>query len=140
MNALQRYFSDDLAKLILRVAVAGLLLFHGVAKLTHGIAPLEGMLADIGIPGFLAYGIFLCEVLAPVLILIGLRTRIAALLVAFDMVVAVLLVHSGQFFTISGRGGGWSLELEAFFFLGALALFFSGAGKYRLHKAGSPWD
>src|SRR6476619_804826 len=92
------FHTDDAGKLVLRAALAVLLLFHGVAKLTGGIGFVGDMLAKAGLPAFLGYGVYVGEVVAPLLILIGLFTRPAALVVAFNMVVAVLLVHTGQLF------------------------------------------
>lgn len=48
--------NQDLGLLVLRISVGGLLLFHGVAKLLHGVGFIEGMLAALGLPGFIAYG------------------------------------------------------------------------------------
>ena len=33
------------------------------------------------------------------------------------------------------RGGGWGLELEAFYFLAAVAVFFLGPGRYSVSRA-----
>jgi hypothetical protein len=61
--------SDDAGKLVLRLAVAGIILFHGLFKLTHGVEWIRQPLGDLGLPGILAYGAYLGEVVAPVLIL-----------------------------------------------------------------------
>ena len=106
---------------ILRWAVAGLMLMHGVAKLIHGLAPIEGMLAKAGLPAFLAYGVLLGEVVAPLLVMANVMVAPAALVMAFNMVVAVALAHPGEFFTL-GRGGGWGLELQGLYFFGSLAI------------------
>lgn len=126
--------SDDMGKLLLRLAVGGLMLFHGLSKLAQGIGWLIGMV------GFLGYGVFLGEVVAPLLIIVGYRTRLAALVVAFDMVMAVLLVLRQSVFALKEMGGGWAIELEAFYFLGSIALFFMGAGKYRISKGEGRWE
>jgi len=96
------------------------------------------MLTAKGLPGFLAYGVYIGEIIVPLLLIIGFRTRIAALIFAFNMLVAMLLAHAGDIFTLS-KHGGWAVELIALFLFGALALFFTGAGKYAFsttHK----WD
>lgn len=107
--------------LLLRLTVAGLMLFHGVAKLRHGLAPIESMLAAAGLPPWIAYGVIVGEVIAPILILAGVLVRPAALVIAVNMVVAVALAHPSQLFTI-GRTGGYGLELQAFYLFGALAI------------------
>ncbi len=132
--------SDDVGKLLLRVAIGGVLLFHGVFKLQHGVAWIAGPLGQVGLPGFLAYGTYVAEVVAPVLILLGLWTRLAALVVAFDLCMAIVLVLRPQLFAVKEMGGGWGVEVEALFLLGALALVFLGAGRYRLTRAESTLD
>src|SRR5262249_27927991 len=66
---------DDIAKLMLRILIGGLLLFHGVDKLRNGVGSVRADLAKAGLPGILAYGIYLGEVVAPLLVLLGLWTR-----------------------------------------------------------------
>lgn len=45
----------------------------------------------------------------------------AALVMAFNMVVAVAMAHASQFYTL-GKSGGWALELEGQYFFGAVAI------------------
>ncbi len=132
--------SEDLGKLLLRVTVGGLLLFHGVSKLSHGVAWISGPLEAVGLPGFIRYGAYIGEVLAPVLLIIGYRARLAALFVALDLFMAIVLVLRHQIFTIKEAGGGWSIELEAFFILTALVIFFLGGGKYKVTGKENAWD
>jgi putative oxidoreductase len=68
----------------------------------------------------------------------GFRTRIAAVLLAITCVVAVATAHSQEVFTISDHGG-YALELLMLYLFGALALFFTGAGKYAVSK-NNQWD
>lgn len=124
-----RFATDDHGKLILRVALAILLLFHGISKLSGGIGFITGMLEKAGVPGVLGYLVYVGEVVAPVLLLIGLFTRAAAVVVAINMVVALLLVHTGQFFTLSDTGG-WALELQGMYLATAIAIALLGAGRF----------
>lgn len=121
----------DLGKLILRLCLGLLLLFHGIHKLQYGIGGIEGMLMAHGLPGFIAYGVLIGEVLAPLMVLIGYYSRIGAGIIVINMLVAVVLVHipSGDLFKLAGSGG-WALELQAFYLFTALALCFMGAGRY----------
>jgi len=132
--------SDDVGKLILRLAVAGLMLFHGISKVIHGIGWMPLMLNQNGLPGFIGYGVYVAELLAPLLLIAGWQTRLASLVIAFDMIMAVGLAHRDAIFTVRAGGGGWSIELEAFYFLAALTLFFVGAGKYSVSKGQGRWD
>lgn len=121
----------DLGKLIIRLTLGGLMLFHGISKLINGIGFIEGQLASHGIPAFFAYGVYVGEVIAPLMVLLGYQTRIGALIIVFNMLVALALVHSHQLLTLGGNGG-WALELQGFFLFTALALVFLGPGKYKL--------
>jgi putative oxidoreductase len=123
--------TDDGGKLLLRAVLAILLLFHGFSKLIGGIGPIAGMVQGVGLPAVFAYGVYIGEVVAPLLILVGVFTRPAALVVAINMVVALLLAHTSQFFTL-GQTGGWALELQGMFLAAALAVALLGAGRYSL--------
>jgi putative oxidoreductase len=121
--------TDDHGKLVLRVVLAALLLFHGVSKLMGGIGFISGMLEKVGAPAALGYLVYVGEVIAPLLILIGLYTRAAALVVAMNMIVALLLVHTSQFFTMADTGG-WALELQGMYLGAAIVLALLGAGRF----------
>lgn len=131
--------SDDFGRLILRLAVGILVGMHGVAKLTGGVGGIMGMLGKAGLPPQLAYLAYVGEVLAPALLIVGLWTRPAALVVAVNMLFAIFLAHTGQLFSITGTGG-WALELQGMFLFGALAIALLGAGRYSLGGAGARWN
>lgn len=124
--------NTDLGLLLLRLSTGGLMLFHGVSKLIHGISFLVENMGAFG------YAVYIGEVLAPIAILLGFRTRIAAVLLAITCVVAVATAHAQDIFSISDHGG-YALELLMLYLFGALALFFTGAGKYALSK-NNKWD
>ncbi|WP_152205847.1 DoxX family protein [Marinobacter changyiensis] len=121
----------DFGKLIIRLTLGGLMLFHGVAKLFNGISGIEGMLAGHGIPTIFAYGVFIGELIAPLMVILGYQTRIGALLIVFNMLVAIALAHGNELLAL-GRSGGWALELQGFFLFTALAVIFLGPGRYKL--------
>lgn len=121
----------DLGKLILRLTLGSLLLFHGISKLFSGVGFIEGLLASHGIPLIVAYGAFIGELVAPLMVILGYYTRIGALLIVFHMLVALALAHTHQLMTLSGSGG-WALELQGFFLFSAVALVFLGPGRYKL--------
>jgi putative oxidoreductase len=131
--------ADDAGKLILRVALGVTLLFHGISKLIGGIGFVADMLAQAGAPAFLGNLVYVGEVVAPLLMLAGVFTRPAALIVAINMIVAVLLVHTSQFFTIN-ETGGWALELQGMFFFGAVTVALLGAGRFSLGGAGGRFN
>ena len=121
--------TEDGGKLVLRVLLAVLILFHGVSKLIGGVGFITGMLAKAGLPGALGYLVYVGEVIAPLLLLFGVFTRAAALVVVVNMIVALMLVHTRQFFTLNDTGG-WALELQAMYLGAAVAVALLGAGRY----------
>ena len=127
--------TEDLGKLILRLTVGVLMLFHGAAKLLYGIDPIRDLVVSAGLPAAVAYGVYLGEVIAPLMVTLGLYTRVGAVLIVINMVFAVLLAHTGDFLALSGHGG-WRLELQGFFFFGALAVALLGSGRYALRPEG----
>ena len=131
--------TGDAGRLVLRAVLAILILFHGVSKVIGGVGPITGMIAKLGLPAGLGYLVYIGEVVAPALILIGLFTRAAALIVVVNMIVALLLVHTGQFFSLSNMGG-WALELQGMYLGSAVALALLGAGRYSIGGADGRWN
>lgn len=125
--------ADDTGKLILRLTLGILLLLHGIAKLRYGVSGIAGMLTSHGLPGFLIYGVFVGEIIAPLLVIFGLYARIGALLITFNMVVAIALAHTSQLRDIS-ESGGWALELQGFFLFTAIAVALIGPGKFGINR------
>ena len=122
--------NNSFGLLILRLSTGGLLLFHGVAKLLGGLSFVQGMLAAKGLPGFLAYGAVVGEVLAPLALILGLFTRGAAVVVAFNMLVAIAMTQLGSLCSVDPNTGGWAVELPMLYLLPALALVFTGGGRF----------
>lgn len=122
----------DSARLLLRVVLGGLILLHGVSKLRQGLDPIEGMLRAHGLPDFLAYGVLVGEVLAPLMLILGFYARVGALLVAVNMLVAILLAHMGELGQLD-RTGGWALELQAMFLATAVAVALLGPGRFAVN-------
>jgi putative oxidoreductase len=132
-------FLTDLGKLLLRTVLGILILLHGIAKLQTGVAAIGTSLANAGVPAAVAYLVYLGEVVAPVLLVLGLWTRPAALVVAINMLVATLLSHSSQIFSLS-RSGGWAIELQAMYLFTALAVALVGAGRFSVAGRQGRWN
>jgi putative oxidoreductase len=123
----------------LRLAVAGLLIFHGIAKLKNGIGWMAGPLSGLGLPAFVGYGVYVGEVIAPIFVILGKWARIAGLVIAFNMLGAIFIALRDKMFTLN-MGGGWAIELEMLFLLGGITIFLLGSGKYSLSKGNGAWD
>jgi len=123
--------NDAFGKLVIRLTVGVLILFHGVSKLLQpeSLGFIRAMLEGADLPTQLAYGVYVGEVIAPLMIVLGIYCRLGGLLVVVNMLFAIWLAHSAEIFTLSDHGG-WALELQGFYLFTALALIFLGSGRY----------
>jgi putative oxidoreductase len=122
----------DLGRLLLRVTLGFCILFHGVAKIHGGIDGIAHDLTALGLPGFIAYGVYVGEVLAPLLLILGFYSRFGAVLVAINMVFALAIAHRPDIMKIS-QYGGWAIELQAMYLVTAIALSLMGPGRFGIN-------
>jgi putative oxidoreductase len=125
--------SEQIGKLLLRLGVGSLVLFHGAHRLLTGLDPVRALLTDHKLPDMLAYFVYLGEIVGPVLIILGLFTRLGALLIALEMLILVLLSGIPQVVAIA-PDGAYALEVEALYFTSALALMLIGGGRITLGR------
>jgi putative oxidoreductase len=125
--------SEDLGKLVLRLALGALMLMHGVAKLRGGVDPIAGMVTGAGLPAVVTYGVYVGEVLAPLLVIVGWYASIGAILIAINMVFAIGLAHRADLLAL-GPAGGWALELQGFYLATAIAVALLGPGSYSVNR------
>jgi putative oxidoreductase len=130
---------DDGGKLLLRVTLGVLVLFHGISKVIGGPAFVVGVASKAGLPGAFGYLVYVGEVLGPLLLILGIWTRLGALIVAVNMLIAVGLVHMSQLFTMAPTGG-YGLELQAMYLFSAIAVALLGAGRYSLGGIDGRWN
>ena len=133
-NFLARVLSEDVGKLVLRLTLGVLMLLHGISKFEKGINGIKFLVTKNGLPEFLAYGVYVGEIVAPILIIIGLYTRVSSLIYGLTMVFAIYLAHANDIFAINAKTGGSVIELQLLFMFGAFALMFLGAGKISADK------
>ena len=125
--------TEDMGKLVLRLTLGGLIIMHGIAKISGGVSGISGMLQGVGLPAALAYGVYIGEVLAPALVIIGFYARIGALLIVVNMLFAIVLVHMKDVFVLT-KTGAWGLELQAFFLFTAVAVALIGPGRFAVNR------
>jgi putative oxidoreductase len=84
--------------LVLRVALGIIFIAHGYPKLAHlrGGAQMQSFFVEHGLPGYFLYIAGVIETFGGGLLLLGLFTRAAALLLAIEMCVAIWKVHSAR--------------------------------------------
>lgn len=126
--------NEDLGKLVVRLMVSVLLLFHGVHKIMHfsgTVGWLSAQLASHGLPEFIAYGVYIGEVLGPLMVLAGIFTRVGGLFIVVNMLFAIGLVHMDKLLALTDTGA-WAIQLDLFFLLSGLAVMFLGSGRYAI--------
>ncbi len=118
----------DLGLLVLRIGISGLMLTHGVPKFLAFIGGDLSVVGDpLGIGGLLSTILVLIgELVAPVLIIIGIKTRFAAVAAAITMAVAAFVVH--------GADPLAKKELALLYLIGFIAVAFMGAGSISVDK------
>lgn len=121
----------DIALLIMRIGVGSMMLLHGIGLLSGGIVWLEQLLKLNGLPEVLAYGIYLGEIVAPLMLIIGFWVRPAAFIFSVNLFFAVMLVHANELFSLSPQGG-WLLELQALYMLIGFCLLIAGGGRFSI--------
>lgn len=116
MNQLAPY-----ATLVMRLAVGGVFLRHGIMKLQNGLPATAAFLRGVGVPfaDVFALALIAIETIGAACVLLGVWTRLWSAAMAVEMVVAILAVQVRR---------GASFELEALLFAGALALVALGDG------------
>jgi putative oxidoreductase len=132
MNSISRI---DSAALLLRLALGGVLLAHGLLKILVFTLPgTAGFFASVGFPGWTAYIVAPLEVIAGVALIVGYRSRLFA---AFTLPVQIgaLLVHAPNGWVFSNAKGGW--EFSAVLVVLSVVVFLLGDGVYSLRRASS---
>ena len=124
--------SSDIAKLLLRVTLGSMMLFHGVHKLIHGIGAVKSMVHSAGLPEFLAYGVYMGELIAPLFIILGLYARVSSVILSVNMLMAIYLAY-GFSFGLS-KYGGLAMESPLLFLIMSILVFLLGSGKFAVNS------
>jgi putative oxidoreductase len=117
----------DVALLVMRLALAAVLLYHGLPKVMNfgpTVSGFQGM--HIPAPTLTAAFAVLSEVVGGILILLGIAVDIAGVLVIIDMLGAIVTVHWANGFDFTK--GGWEHPFTVLAM--ALALALAGPGDY----------
>ena len=121
-----------LAPLVVRVIVGVIMFAHGLQKLTQmGPGNFGGqVLAGLGVPlpELMGYVVTFVELVGGILLIVGLFSRIAALVLTIDLVVAILLVKLNVGL-IAPQGSGAGAELDLALIAGLLMVLLAGPGK-----------
>jgi len=122
LNSLQ-----PLGLLLLRLSLALIFFSHGYPKVAHSAPGMQAFFVDHGLPGYFVYISGVLEVFGAMLLVLGLFTRGAALLLAIEMAVAIWKVH-----TAGGYLAVHNYEFPLTMLAGSFALATVGAGRLSL--------
>ena len=134
--------NDSATPAVLRLALAAAIFPHGAQKLLgwfggYGFTGSMGFFTgSMGIPWLLAFGVIIIEFFAPLLLVLGVGTRLAASGLAVVMTTAMLMVHihNGFFMNWFGTQPGEGIEYFLLAIGIALALLVSGGGRWSIDR------
>ncbi len=126
-----------LAPLVVRVIVGVIMAAHGLQKLQAGPANFGQGLANLGVPlpVFMAYVVTLSELIGGILLIIGLLSRLAALILTIDLVAAILLVKINVGLIAPQGSGTTGAELDLALIAGFLVILLAGPGRLSVDHA-----
>ena len=119
--------NPDAGLLIVRVVLGIIMLYHGWPKVTNLGGTIEGFTGmGIPLPALAATFATVAEVGGGLLLLLGVLTDVAGLLVTIDMLGAITFVHAKNGFAVNDGGFEWPLALLAM----GLGIALAGPGRY----------
>ncbi|MGJ9458330.1 DoxX family protein [Oceanobacillus sp. CF4.6] len=102
---------SEVGTVILRIVLGLTFFIHGLDKFQGGISNTVGYFDSLGIPGFLAYVVALIELIGGIAMILGIGTKVVALLFAVVMVGAIFTAKLPGGFLGNGQGAGYELDL-----------------------------
>jgi putative oxidoreductase len=119
------------AALVMRLALGILFLAHfGLKFFAFTPAGTAKFFASLGLPGWLAYITMAVEFFGAIALILGIYTRIVAVVLIPILLGAIFTVHGSAGFFFTNPNGGW--EFPAFWIVGLIVLALTGDGKYAL--------
>ncbi|HVK98493.1 MAG TPA: DoxX family protein [Dongiaceae bacterium] len=133
---MENFHNPNLGSLLLRVALGSVLLAHSLylKLIVFTLAGTAAFFSSIGLPGWLAYVVFAVEAVTGITILLGIYTRLSALVVT-PILLGATWAHIDNGWLFTNANGGWEYPLFLAFM--SLSLVFVGEGEYALKPESS---
>lgn len=133
---------DDVVGFVLRIMLALVFFPHGAQKVFGWfggpgfVGQIQAFQQYLGIPPVLGVLAILAEFLGPIALVAGLFTRLAALGIMTNMVVAIFMIHLkfGFFMNWFGQQAGEGYEYHLLVIAIALALIIKGGGRWSFDR------
>lgn len=125
-----------LAPLIVRIIVGIIMAVHGFQKLAGGPANFGAFLGQLGVPAptLMAFVVTFVELGGGILLILGLFSRLAALLLTINLTVAILLVKLSIGLIAPADQPGVGYELDLALIAGFLTILFAGPGPVSIDR------
>ena len=122
----------DLGVTLLRLGLGVMWLAHALLKLfVYTLPGTAQFFASVGYPGFLAYPVFVIEVLGGLALVLGIYARQVSLALV-PVMAAAAWVHVPNGWVFTSSGGGW--EYPVFLIVASLSLWLLGDGAAALRR------
>ncbi|MEW6990790.1 DoxX family protein [Colwelliaceae bacterium 6441] len=134
---MNKTINTDTGTLILRIALGSVLLSHSLylKMIIFTLAGTAQFFSSIGLPGSLAYAVFIIEVVSGISLILGFKTRLFSALI-IPILLGATWVHHQNGWLFTNSGGGWEYPLFLTFM--AVVQLNLGGGKYAItpyHKS-----
>jgi len=73
---------------------------------------------------YAGYSIYIAELIAPLFLIFNRFTKIAAIIIAIDIILVMILEYKDKFFTLTEHGA-WSMELPMLYFISSVSIILS---------------
>ena len=124
-NKMTRFYDSALS--LLRIVFSLLMMTHGWSKLERILDGNLNFGDPLGLGSTLSlYLVTFAELVAPVFIIVGFKTRIMALITSFAMAVAAFITHGADPFA--------KKEMALLYLVGFLSVALMGAGRYSIDE------
>lgn len=124
--------NHDIAMLLIRLGLGVSIFMHGLNKIFNGLSFVRSVVLKLGLPEFVSYGVYLSEIIAPIMLMIGFYSRLGAFVIICSSIFIIYATYPNPLALTSH--GGFSAEILYLYIFSSFCIVFNGSGKYALKK------